>query len=460
MTPQLQDVTPSSTLATRNENMNRITPPLIRVRIIALWVALLALMTAGSNPLFAQTLEGVTITNTATASYTDANGNVYTNATGSVSVTVGFLGSLAVSSPAATAPNSPSTGDAITWTITNNGNGNDQIQVAVTSSNTNVAGNLRYVYSGTSYASLAALNTRLAAVGDSVPRLGSITIDVVHDVLAGQGGNSSNVQLTATSTRAGGDSNNSTTVATAILGGTLTVTSDNATRDRLPSNGTLYVETFRVASGLSGTADVDLTVSIQGVNDATVVFTGIRVQGAPIWEVPLTTTVPFTAGQSETIEVQYRVDGLVADAGSSSTVRLTATASAVPGLPTDFDETVVTIVTPSLTVTKSVYSSLANAQAGAPALTGRPIPGATIWYRVQVTNNGTATAVLSGGSYGLTDNLSALPVTYVGGSLNQTGSPLAWSSLGEAAGVISGTIAGGLPGGGGTAWFVFAVTID
>lgn len=432
-----------------------------RARAAVPWMALLGvLMAGGGNALQAQTPEGTVITNTATANYTDANGNAYTAASGSVSVTVGFQGSLAVTSPAAASPASPSTGNAITWTITNNGNGSDQVQIGSSSTDTNVAGNITYVYGGTPYATLALLNAALALPTDSVPAGGSITIDLVYEVQAGQGGNSSNVELVASSTRVGSDSNASTTVVTPVISGSLTTTANNPTADRLPSNGaTLYTETYDVTSALTGSTLVDLVASV-APNAASVVVTRIREAGGA-WVVGNSTALTFASGQTRTIEVEYRVDGLVTDAGSSSTVTLTATANAVAGPPTDADDHVVTIIAPSLTVVKSVHGSEAAAQGNtASTLVGDPQPGATIWYRVQVTNNGTAPAVMTGGANGISDDLTGLPVTYVAASLNQTGSPTAWTTLGEAAGIISGTIAAGLPGGGGTAWFVFAVTIN
>lgn len=437
---------------------------LARKGAMLLWAALIGvLMAGGGNALSAQTAEGVVITNTATATYTDANGNTYAAASGSVSVTVGFQGSLAVSSPATAGPASPSTGNSTTWTITNNGNGNDQIQVGVTTSDAAVAGNLSYVYGGTTYGTLAGLNAALAAVSDSVGQGGanSITVDVVYDVGAGQGGNSSNVELTAISTRTGGDSNASTTVVTPSIAGTVTTTASNPTIDRLPSNGaTLYVESFDVTSGLTGTATIDMLASVSA-DAATVVITRVREGPSGTWVVGNATSLSFTAGQTRSIEVEYRVDGAVTDAGSSSTVTLTATATAVAGTPNDADDHVVTIIAPSLSVVKTVHASLADAQANtASTLTGNPQPGATIWYRVQVTNTGTASAVMTGGANGISDDLSGLPVTYVGGSINQVGSPITWTTLAEAGGVVSGTIATGIPGGGGTAHFVFAVTIN
>ena len=440
--------------------MNRNT--LARKGATLLWVALMGvLMAGGSNALSAQTAEGTTITNTATATYTDANGNTYAAASGSVSVTVGFLGSLDVTSPAASGPASPSTGNTVPWTITNNGNGADQIQIAATSSDTDVAGITGYIYNTVTYPTLAALNAQLLLATDSVAAGGSITIDIQYDVASGEGGNSSNVELTATSTRSGGDSNASTTVVTPVLGGTVDVAATNATIDRLPSNGTtLYTEAFTVTSNLTGTATLDLLASMDGTNAATVVITRIRVDGGS-WVAGASTSSSFTAGQISTIDVEYRVDGGIADAGSSSTLSLSATATAVSGTPTDSDDHAVTIIAPSLSVVKTVHASQGDAETNtATTLTGNPQPGTTIWYRVQVTNTGTASAVMSGGANGISDDLTGLPVTYVAASLDDSLSPISWDTLAESGGVISGTITAGLPGGGATAWFVFAVTIN
>lgn len=423
-----------------------------------LWVALMGvLMAGGGNSLSAQTAEGTVITNTATATYTDANGNTYSAASGQVSVTVGFLGSLDVTSPAAVTPASPSTGNTTTWTITNNGNGADTVSISGGSSDPGVATITGYDYLGTVYPTLAALNAALATV--SIPAGGNITIDVVYDVPAGQGGNSATIDLTATSTRTGGDSNNSATDVNPDLSGTVDVTGTNANIDRLPSNGTTYSESFTVTSNLTGTATIDLAAAVGAPNAATVTIVQIIIDGAP--QGAATGSVALAAGANSTVVVEYTVDGAVGDAGSSSTVTLGATATAVGGSPSDSDDHVVTIIAPSLSVVKSVHASQADAEGNtASTLTGNPQPGATIWYRVQVTNNGTAPAVMTGAGNGISDDLTGLPVTYVAASLSDALSPISWTTLAEAGGVISGTIAGGLPGGGGTAWFVFAVTIN
>src|SRR3989442_3662602 len=65
----------------------------------------------------AQTPEGTVITNTATATYTDANNNPYAAVSGSVSVTVGFKAGLTVTANTPTPSSaSPSTADPMTFT--------------------------------------------------------------------------------------------------------------------------------------------------------------------------------------------------------------------------------------------------------------------------------------------------------------------------------------------------------
>ena len=91
----------------------------------SLAVAVVALIAVTAR-VVAQTPEGTVITNTATATYTDANNNAYTPVTGSVSVTVGFTAGVAVTAntPSPT-PASPSTADTLDFTVANAGNGTD-----------------------------------------------------------------------------------------------------------------------------------------------------------------------------------------------------------------------------------------------------------------------------------------------------------------------------------------------
>src|SRR3954469_18419790 len=79
----------------------------LAVGAIALLTTLASARSAGAQA----TPAGTVITNTASASYTDANGNTYTAATASVSVTVGFAAGVDVTSPASVSPASPSSGN-------------------------------------------------------------------------------------------------------------------------------------------------------------------------------------------------------------------------------------------------------------------------------------------------------------------------------------------------------------
>ena len=121
--------------------------------------------------------------------------------------------------------------------------------------------------------------------------------------------------------------------------------------------------------------------------------------------------------------------------------------------PSDADNTVLTVLRPELTVTKTVHGSLADANNDI-ALVGDPVPGDQIFYKVVVDNSvGTAAAQVTN----MTDDLTSLPVTYVGSSLDESNSANAWTTLGESGGVITGTVT--IPAGQ-TASFVFAVTIN
>src|SRR5690348_3357675 len=123
-------------------------------------VMALAIMALAAPTLRAQspTPEGTVITNTATVSFTDANGNTYSAVNASVSVTVGFVAGVDVAGAASVTPASPSSNNSLTFTIQNMGNGTDHVQVAENISVASVISVTSYVFNATSYASIAALN--------------------------------------------------------------------------------------------------------------------------------------------------------------------------------------------------------------------------------------------------------------------------------------------------------------
>ena len=146
------------------------------------------------------TPEGTVITNTATASFTDANSNTYTNVTASAAVTVGFLAGPNPSTASATGtPAAGSTGNTVTFTLTNSGNGTDNFQV---SENGHAGLTItNYSYNGTSYASLAALNTALALAGNALAQNAAGTLILTYSIAAGTGGTSIPLIITQTSVR-------------------------------------------------------------------------------------------------------------------------------------------------------------------------------------------------------------------------------------------------------------------
>src|SRR2546426_5527080 len=159
----------------------------------SLVLAALALVALAGRAL-AQTPEGTVITNTATATYTDANNNAYSAVSGSVSVTVGFKAGVTVTANTPTPSSaSPSTADTMTFTAANAGNGTDSMTI---SENISVAGVITvtgYRYGGTTYGTLAALNTALSSVGTA--QGGAITLKIVYNVASGQGGDRKSTRL-------------------------------------------------------------------------------------------------------------------------------------------------------------------------------------------------------------------------------------------------------------------------
>jgi len=418
---------------------------------IAIFAFLATAILGTGNPLAAQTTEGTVITNIATAAYTDANGNTYTDATGQVSVTVGFSASLTVTAGAATVnPGAGSTGNQMTFDILNPGNGTDSVSVNVTNSNTSGATITGYIFNSVTYADLTTLNQALAA--EPIDPLGAetVTITVVYDVPAGATpSDAADITLTATSRRDGAQTNNDTTTVTP---GGVVVTATAATTSELPS-GTgpaSYTVTYTVQNNSSVSNDLDLSASLDATNNGDVTITGIDAGGAVF---PGTdSTVTFTANETKTVTITYQI-GVNGAKDDQTTITLTATASAVAGTPSDNDNTVLTVLRPSLTITKTVHGSLADANSDTP-LAGNPLPGDQIFYKVVVDNStGTAAATVTS----MTDDISALPLTFVPASIDETGSATAWTSLGEAAGVVTGTVT---IAAGGTASFIFAVTIN
>ncbi|HEU4454128.1 MAG TPA: hypothetical protein VFR81_13755 [Longimicrobium sp.] len=382
-----------------------------RVALAGLLMAPFALV----SPARAQTptSEGTVITNTATASYTDANGNTYTDATASVSVTVGFLAGPDASSPVSVTPGAPSTGNELGFTVTNTGNGVDSVSTSFTAgSGVTVTG---YKVGAQTFTTLGELNTHLA--GLAIPAGSSITVTVVYTVAPGQGGNTIPVSMTATSRRTPATSDASTTNVVPTVTGGVSVTPDGGTFQRLPSNATTYSQVFTVEN--TGNRSDTYTLAASAGTGAAVTI--VSVDGTA----GTAGSVTVAPGASATVTVVYTVADVAA--GTADQVRLSATSGNDSG--TDDDGYIdVQVVKASVTMTKEAFRDNQTTAIGG---SDRVLPGEYIQYRITVTNGGGAQA----SDVEVSDALPA-QVTYVSTSSDAAG----WT-IAESSGTVTGELA-------------------
>ena len=396
--------------------------------------ALVALDTSGAAAQ-GPTPEGTVISNTATASYTDANGNTYADETASVDVTVGFLAGPTVSGVGTLTPPSPSTGNVITVTMTNNGNGDDQFSFAASAD----AGLTidEYVYNGTTYGTLALLNTALAGV--DVAMGGSIDVDIVYSVASGQGGNDLVIDFSGTSVRDNTSSDAGSVTISPSTAFDVAVTANDGAQNDLPSNGTQYTISFDVANDGSQADTYDLAASL---SDGGATVTIVSVNGT----LGSTSTQAVAAGASATVNVVYTVNDVAA--GSVESITLTATSQGENTV--DASAAVaVTVVRPAISMTKAAYrddqTTLIDNGNGDEVL-----PGETFQYLIEISNGGTEDAV----SVEIVDPI-APALTYVSAEGDV---PADWT-IAEAAGTVTATLDVALEPGQ-TRSFWIRVTVD
>ena len=383
------------------------------------WLPVLFAFVAAPAMAQSPTAENTVITNTASVSYTDANGNTYAPVDASVSVTVGFQAGVDVTVAATASPASPSASNELAFTITNIGNGTDQFSVAtVAGAGLTITG---YKVGATTYATLAELNTALA--GMNVTAANTVAVTVVYSVDAGRGGQSSTLQLTATSVRTPATSDNASSTITPPLDGTVTVTRAVAGVNRLPSNGApAYSMTFDVTNGANASRTFNLTAASSGAA-VTIVSVNGTAGGS--------SSVTINATSTQTITVTYTVGNVAA--GATADVTLTA-AAADNATVTDDDATTVTVIRASLSMTKEAFRDNQTTAIGG---SDRVLPGEYIQYRITVTNGGGADAA----SVSVSDALPAA-VTHV----SSTGDLAGWT-LGLTGTTVSADLTGGLAAG-------------
>jgi uncharacterized repeat protein (TIGR01451 family) len=342
-----------------------------RAGTVLLAVMALTLM---AGPAAAQTPEGTVITNTATVTYTDANSNAYAPVSGSVSVTVGFTAGISVTSNMPTpTPASPSTGNQMTFTVTNLGNGTDSMLVSQNISVGGVITVTSYGIGATSYANLAALNLALSA--SAIAQAGTVVIKVNYDVATSKGGVNTVYTLTAASRRTPATTANGQSSITPAQTYAVATTPDGAQNlQRLP--GSNYSFTFSVQNNGNGSDQFDLLSTTPG----SVVISIVSVNGVA----GDSTRVTLAAGASQTYAVVYNV--AVVAAGSTDTLYLRARSLGQPATLDDgFAD--LTVVKPNLLVTKQAFRD-----DGVTAVVGTVLPGEFLRYQVTITNNGSTSA--------------------------------------------------------------------
>lgn len=398
-------------------------------------VALAGLLLApfAARPAHAQvtpTPEGTTITNTASATWTDANGNTYSPATASVSILVGFKAGPDVQSPTSVTSSSPSAANELPFTIVNTGNGIDSVTVSTTAATgVTITG---YKIGSTTYATLAALNEALAAT--AISAAGSVEVTVVYTVASGQGGQTIPVTLTATSRRtptAAGASDTSSTNVLPAVAAAVVVTPDGGTVDRLPSGTgpTQYTETFTVQN----TGNRNDTFSLAA--SAGTILSIVSVNGTA----GASGSIAVAAGGSATVDVIYTVSNSAA-AGATESLVLTAT-STNDATKSDPGNRVVRVVRAAISMTKEVFEDNQTTAIGGPLSSDRVFPGQYIQYKVTVTNTGGAAATLTGTGFGITDALPS-QVTFASTSSDAAG----WT-ISQSGGTVSATLTGTLAAG-------------
>jgi uncharacterized repeat protein (TIGR01451 family) len=343
-------------------------------RVLSLALTLAAFASRGA---LAQTAEGTVITNTASVSYTDANTNTYSSVTASVSVTVGFLAGVDITGSASAGPASPSTANSLSFPIQNIGNGTDQFQISQSISVSGVISVTGYVYNATNYASLALLNTALAAA--NVTQGSSITVQVTYNVLSNKGGVLTALTMTAASQRTPATTDPFATSITPAQTYAVAVTPDGGQSiTRLPSNGTNYSFTFTVTNNGNGVDNFNLVAS-----HPSAAITIVSVNGVAGSSTSITSVAALAA---PTIAVVYSIGNVAA--GSTDNVVLTAT-SVGDNTKNDAGTADLTVIRPALAMTKAAYRDNQTTLLGGGDVV---LPGEFIRYKITITNNGAAAA--------------------------------------------------------------------
>jgi uncharacterized repeat protein (TIGR01451 family) len=393
-----------------------------RLALVGLFVLPLA-----ATPVAAQTPtpEGTVIKNKATASFTDANSNVYSTVSDSVSVTVGFLAGPNPVSPASVTPASPSTANTLLFVLHNAGNGTDTMSVNTVvgpPAGVSITGYRVSLNAGTSYtayATQALMNAALLA--HTMLARDSVYVEVTYDVGSSSGGATIPMTMTQTSKRTPASFAATTTNINPPGARAVAVTPVGATATQLPS-AVAYSFSFTVKNNGNASDTYNLSAAIAGAGNGAVTITSVN--GG-------TATLTLAAGASSPVVVQYTVSAAVA-AGVNDKINFTATSQA-DALITGTADLTVTVTKAAVTISKTAWDSAQTTQLTLASLVK---PGELIQYKIAVSNGATAA---SASTVNVTDALPA-EVTYVSSTPDAAGWTISQLS-GTVTASLSGTLA-------------------
>ena len=384
--------------------------------VVALAFAWVAPASAQTHPTSnTWTSEGTVIKNKATANYTDARDNTYSAVeSNEVSVTVGFKGSVDVTAAStSTVDFDAGTSGSAAFTVTNYGNGLDTLKFTFTNSNGTAFTNVKLCVPGTPdpicYSSVAALNSAKLVLAAA----GTMVVTVTFDVASGSGNAGSTVSLGASSGRDATDAGYTDATPLHVnFTGTVGVTagSGGAASNVPTGTGAPYSASFTVDNNTSGNDTFDVGASISGDADITIVRTALcSATGTAI------SSVSISAGGSASVCVLYTIAG-TATASDAATITLGATSHIASAI-SDGSSFDITVIRPSISLSKKVYTDAGITE----ITTETPKPGDSIWYKIEVTNSGTADA----SAVTIEDTLPG-EVTYV----STTGDAAGWDFTG------------------------------
>jgi len=366
------------------------------------------------------TPEGTEIVNVATATFTDAAGNVYDEVESNESVvTVGFLAEIDVTAEPVDLGSLPANTEnqRADFLICLNGNAEDDYVIVTSGTATDGLIITGYEYDGIVYEDLVALNAALALVeldayaADDGNCL-TVTVIFTTPVLTDGAIQDAEITLTAESGRStdpayvhvgdGNASDSDTAFADIDLAGTIIVTPDMEVGEFQDvyrgSDETLNLLVYTLLNETGGTDDFEVTASLDQVYlDAGYQIYSVQCMSTDSEPVLGDTTTCEALANDGSVQI-YVVLFVPQTAPNGDLATVVLTAEAVVGTATD-DGTINTrVILPILSMTKLAY----GAQSAATPI-GTPRPGESIWYLITVTNSGLAAAT----DVEVTDNLPA-----------------------------------------------------